>query len=173
MDTDPGMGKSVAELIVPPLSVPGYCANQSSSLRRSEGRSVRDLSWSWGPGARCHNVSRPSQLEVVNLCENMSRAGSRLDDALQDAPAASQVPEAAGRFQLIRFPSALLGRLWPAERVVAGLRVCRLLRRELSEHAGTILLVKKEDTAEISEELLRDFDRVSHLEVVLKWQGTA
>lgn len=91
----------------------------------------------------------------------------------------SKVPQSetsegrGGEHALLCLPSALLGRLWPAERVVLGRRVCSQLRRELSEHAGQILLVKRDgaDGSINFDALSADFRRVSHLSVALRWHG--
>eukprot|EP00961_Rhodomonas_salina_P206174 2783114-Rhodomonas_salina.2 len=74
---------------------------------------------------------------------------------------------------LLNLPSGLVGKLWPAERVVAGLRVCRQLHQELSETAGNIVLVKGAKAADFSEDaLVADFRRISHRDVALKWRAT-
>eukprot|EP00961_Rhodomonas_salina_P064739 871176-Rhodomonas_salina.1 len=75
------------------------------------------------------------------------------------------------KLDLLCLPSPLWGRIWPADRVVAGLRVCWHLRQELAEHAGTVLMVKSAE-AEIDEDALEaDFSYLSKLQVVLIWQG--
>ena len=38
-------------------------------------------------------------------------------------------------------PRVLLGRVWPAERVVMGMRVCKWMHKELVWHAEKVLLV--------------------------------
>eukprot|EP00961_Rhodomonas_salina_P056806 763323-Rhodomonas_salina.1 len=91
-----------------------------------------------------------------------------------DVPAATRnaaiaAAEGAGCPLLCLEPS-LIGRVWPAERVVAGLRVCKQIRRELLVHAGRVLVVKRPD-ATPDERLVSDLRRLGHLEVALKWRG--
>eukprot|EP00961_Rhodomonas_salina_P048379 649602-Rhodomonas_salina.1 len=76
----------------------------------------------------------------------------------------------AFRCSILRLPSSLLGRAWPAERVVLGLRACRQLHKELLEHAGNILLVTRADAEIRNDDLVQDFCRTSNLKVTLIWQ---
>eukprot|EP00286_Rhodomonas_abbreviata_P012588 CAMPEP_0181320520 /NCGR_PEP_ID=MMETSP1101-20121128/18168_1 /TAXON_ID=46948 /ORGANISM="Rhodomonas abbreviata, Strain Caron Lab Isolate" /LENGTH=318 /DNA_ID=CAMNT_0023428231 /DNA_START=54 /DNA_END=1007 /DNA_ORIENTATION=+ len=42
---------------------------------------------------------------------------------------------------IIDLPGSLLGRLWPAERVLVGMRACKYLRAELAHHASDCVMV--------------------------------
>eukprot|EP00961_Rhodomonas_salina_P238815 3227599-Rhodomonas_salina.4 len=72
--------------------------------------------------------------------------------------------------RLLGLPWALIGVLWPAERVIVGLRTCRSLRKELASHAQSIYLVRscKETVAE--SQLVVDLLRFSRNRVSLKWE---
>eukprot|EP00961_Rhodomonas_salina_P099500 1338482-Rhodomonas_salina.1 len=61
--------------------------------------------------------------------------------------------------------------MWPAERMVAGFRVCQHVRLELLEHAESILLVKRAEVEVSEETVAADFCRMSDIPVVLKWRG--
>eukprot|EP00961_Rhodomonas_salina_P261600 3535689-Rhodomonas_salina.1 len=75
------------------------------------------------------------------------------------------------RCSLLGLPSSVLGRAFPAERVVLGLRVCKQLRKELLGHAGSALLVKRADAEIHNIDLVEDLNRVSHLKLALRWAG--
>eukprot|EP00961_Rhodomonas_salina_P185406 2503259-Rhodomonas_salina.1 len=85
-------------------------------------------------------------------------------------PTAFRAPGERRGCDLVLLPSALLGSMWPAERVVAGLRVCRHIRQRLAEHAGNILMVKRMETDVSEDALVKDFGRVSLLKVAVKWR---
>eukprot|EP00961_Rhodomonas_salina_P046100 618879-Rhodomonas_salina.1 len=57
--------------------------------------------------------------------------------------------------KLLSLPPPLLAYVWPAERGVAGLRVCKQLRRDLLGHCTSILLVKQAD-ATVGEDCVRN-----------------
>eukprot|EP00961_Rhodomonas_salina_P120885 1627000-Rhodomonas_salina.1 len=95
---------------------------------------------------------------------------------------ADSTREPSGRCTLLCMPASLVGRAWPAQRMLMGLSVCQQLRRELPEHADGVLLVTRElawhldggekDEPLVSKDgLLKTFGRVSHLHVSLKWRG--
>eukprot|EP00961_Rhodomonas_salina_P220810 2985529-Rhodomonas_salina.1 len=48
---------------------------------------------------------------------------------------------------LLAFPSAVLARCWPPQRVLMGIRVCKRLRDELLLHVDEISLVKSREEA--------------------------
>eukprot|EP00961_Rhodomonas_salina_P048390 649678-Rhodomonas_salina.1 len=74
--------------------------------------------------------------------------------------------------RLLLLPSNVLGLLWPPERVVVGLRVCKSLRKDLIAHCGSILLVQKTDEKHFGCRLSEDFGRLpSALMVTLKWKA--
>eukprot|EP00961_Rhodomonas_salina_P173683 2342223-Rhodomonas_salina.1 len=60
--------------------------------------------------------------------------------------------------RLFLLPASLLGQLWPAERGVAGLRVCKQLRKDLKAHCTSILLVEQELFSENKRFVSKDFD---------------
>eukprot|EP00961_Rhodomonas_salina_P030767 413778-Rhodomonas_salina.1 len=65
----------------------------------------------------------------------------------------------------------LLGHVWPAERVVIGLRVCKQLRRELMVHCSSIALAQRGDTEVGVSGCLEDFRRLpEHVMVRLRWK---
>eukprot|EP00961_Rhodomonas_salina_P239014 3229513-Rhodomonas_salina.1 len=61
--------------------------------------------------------------------------------------------------------------MWPADRVVAGLRVCKQLHENLSENVGKVVLEKRAEADIHEDALITDLSRVSHLNVALKWRG--
>eukprot|EP00961_Rhodomonas_salina_P282240 3813531-Rhodomonas_salina.3 len=71
-----------------------------------------------------------------------------------EAPA----PTVAECRSLMLLPPAVLGYAWPAERMVAGLRVCKELRNGLMKHCRGIVLVQK------------DGAKISHMLVTLRWK---
>ena len=59
---------------------------------------------------------------------------------------------------LLLLDSSLLESIWPAQRVILGLRVCKKLREELHQHTSNVALVIKWcDTG-----LVRDFSLLAH-----------
>eukprot|EP00961_Rhodomonas_salina_P199217 2687255-Rhodomonas_salina.3 len=76
-----------------------------------------------------------------------------------------EVPaEALADCTLISLPPVLLGHVWPARRVVTGLRVCKQLRSALIVHSTSIVLVQRAGGRCVSE----DFRRLPpHLSVTL------
>eukprot|EP00961_Rhodomonas_salina_P223421 3021150-Rhodomonas_salina.3 len=82
----------------------------------------------------------------------------------------------AGECRLVSLPPVLLGHLWPAERGVVGLRVCKQLRRDLLCHCTSILLVAKAD-AMVCEDAIDVRKALNllppHLMVSLRWKNTS
>eukprot|EP00961_Rhodomonas_salina_P271944 3674735-Rhodomonas_salina.1 len=91
----------------------------------------------------------------------------------QRASARDGVPaETAAECILLSLPPTVLGHLWPAQRVVVGLRVCTQLRRDLPLQCASILLVQKADTR-LGDycRFVEDFGRIPlNLMVTLKWR---
>eukprot|EP00961_Rhodomonas_salina_P243307 3287774-Rhodomonas_salina.1 len=90
----------------------------------------------------------------------------------QEAGACGGVPaEMAAESRLLLLLPTLLGHLWPGERVVIGLRVCKQLRRDLLVHCGSVILVPKEEAILSCCCILEDFGRLpATLMVTLKWK---
>eukprot|EP00961_Rhodomonas_salina_P092681 1247284-Rhodomonas_salina.1 len=85
--------------------------------------------------------------------------------------------ETAAESKLLLLLPTVLGHLWPAERVVVGLRVCKQLRRDLLVHCGSIHLVQKAEAILNDCRISEDFGRLpQNLMITLKWkdrnQGT-
>ena len=59
--------------------------------------------------------------------------------------------------------SELLRRVWPPERVVAGLRVSKGIRKELILHSRGAILVVRAQYSSNEEEIAKDIRRISHL----------
>ena len=59
--------------------------------------------------------------------------------------------------------SELLRRVWPPERVVAGLRVSKGIRKELIVHSRGAILVVRAQCSSSEEEISKDIRRISHL----------
>eukprot|EP00288_Rhodomonas_lens_P003666 CAMPEP_0177738300 /NCGR_PEP_ID=MMETSP0484_2-20121128/26378_1 /TAXON_ID=354590 /ORGANISM="Rhodomonas lens, Strain RHODO" /LENGTH=246 /DNA_ID=CAMNT_0019252205 /DNA_START=82 /DNA_END=818 /DNA_ORIENTATION=- len=72
-------------------------------------------------------------------------------------------PEACA---LLGLPQPVLQKVWPAERVVMGLRVCHYLHQELCDN--NILLVETSGAELREEDVVQDFRRVSHCNVSVK-----
>eukprot|EP00961_Rhodomonas_salina_P174223 2349155-Rhodomonas_salina.3 len=65
------------------------------------------------------------------------------------------------KITICNLPPGLLGRLWPSERVVMGIRVCRSIRQQLASHAQDVVLRKgvgKQLTAGDVAKSVRRFD---------------
>eukprot|EP00961_Rhodomonas_salina_P259304 3503695-Rhodomonas_salina.2 len=70
--------------------------------------------------------------------------------------------------ELLSLTPALLGHLWPAERGVVGLRVCKQLRRDLIVHSGSIVLVGNANAMQCAPCVSADFRRLpQHILVML------
>ncbi len=73
---------------------------------------------------------------------------------------------------LLSLPSGLLESIWPAKRVVLGLRVCKKLREELHRHTSNVALVIKSDRETwYDERMVRDFGLFSHRGIEISIQG--
>eukprot|EP00961_Rhodomonas_salina_P221138 2989669-Rhodomonas_salina.1 len=72
---------------------------------------------------------------------------------------------------LLELPSAVLGMYWPAERVMAGLRVCKSIRKELLEHTGTIIVAKTPGASVGTDLFAADFWQERRRKVCLTWRG--
>lgn len=71
---------------------------------------------------------------------------------------------------LLCLPWGTIGKLWPAERVVMGLRVCKVLRHELLEHVHQVTLIKSKGTAASDLALAKDLARFGEQNAVtLTW----
>eukprot|EP00961_Rhodomonas_salina_P197987 2671482-Rhodomonas_salina.8 len=71
---------------------------------------------------------------------------------------------------LLSLPPALFKQLWPAERVVVGLRVCKQLRKDLMDNCASILLVQKVGAKLSVRHISKDLRRLpKNLPVTLKW----
>jgi len=57
----------------------------------------------------------------------------------------------------------LIRRVWPPERIVAGLRVSKGIRKELIVHSRGAILVVKAHCSSSKEEIAKDIRRISHL----------
>ena len=69
----------------------------------------------------------------------------------------------SGACSLLLLPSSLLESIWPAERVVLGLRVCKKLREELQRHSSNVaLVIKSHPEIWCQTRLVRDFSLLSH-----------
>eukprot|EP00961_Rhodomonas_salina_P099040 1332195-Rhodomonas_salina.2 len=71
-------------------------------------------------------------------------------------------------------PAGLLGKIWPAERVVAGLRVCRWLHDELLSHVHVVVLIlskgqQMQADANSVEQTMRFFQSLT---VHLRWNSS-
>eukprot|EP00961_Rhodomonas_salina_P268172 3624261-Rhodomonas_salina.1 len=91
---------------------------------------------------------------------------------MQWAPKRNGAHELFGRTasDLLSLPAnLLLARIWPAERVVVGLRACKLLRQELPGFARSILLVKRWEADVRDDTSAAPFS--PDTKVVLKWKG--
>eukprot|EP00288_Rhodomonas_lens_P019679 CAMPEP_0177690486 /NCGR_PEP_ID=MMETSP0484_2-20121128/791_1 /TAXON_ID=354590 /ORGANISM="Rhodomonas lens, Strain RHODO" /LENGTH=175 /DNA_ID=CAMNT_0019201031 /DNA_START=33 /DNA_END=556 /DNA_ORIENTATION=- len=80
--------------------------------------------------------------------------------------------QAVAEHRLLLLPPTVLGHVWPAERVVLGLRVCKQLRQDLLVHCGSIVLVQQKRGAELSVVgCTEDFRRLQqHMMVSLRWR---
>eukprot|EP00286_Rhodomonas_abbreviata_P023315 CAMPEP_0181304038 /NCGR_PEP_ID=MMETSP1101-20121128/8912_1 /TAXON_ID=46948 /ORGANISM="Rhodomonas abbreviata, Strain Caron Lab Isolate" /LENGTH=171 /DNA_ID=CAMNT_0023409719 /DNA_START=385 /DNA_END=897 /DNA_ORIENTATION=+ len=72
--------------------------------------------------------------------------------------------------QLQLLPRVLLGRVWPAERVVMGLRVCKWMHKELAAQVEKVLLVGF-DTAVKACAVRQSFSLFLSSQVSLRWRG--
>eukprot|EP00961_Rhodomonas_salina_P271978 3675190-Rhodomonas_salina.1 len=84
----------------------------------------------------------------------------------------SGVPaETVVQFRLLLLPPAVLGHLWPADRMVVGLRVCIQLRRDLLTQCTNMVLVQEADAVQSdSSSVLEDFRRLpQNLMLTLRW----
>eukprot|EP00961_Rhodomonas_salina_P261022 3527677-Rhodomonas_salina.1 len=74
-------------------------------------------------------------------------------------------------FRLLSLPPTVLGHLWPAERMVVGLRVCSQLRRDLITQCTNMVLVQKADAVLNDSSVSEDFRRLPrNLMLTLKWK---
>lgn len=69
---------------------------------------------------------------------------------------------------IFTLPWALVGQLWPADRVVLGRRVCRLLRHELLRHVPEVVLVPSACGSVSECQLIEDLVRVQESQVLLR-----
>eukprot|EP00961_Rhodomonas_salina_P033981 457363-Rhodomonas_salina.1 len=79
--------------------------------------------------------------------------------------------QAAEECTLLVLPPTVLGYVWPAERGIMGMRVCKQLRRDLIVHCGSVVLVQKAGTTLSEHCVSEDFRRLPEdLMVTLKWK---
>lgn len=73
---------------------------------------------------------------------------------------------------LLSLTPTVLGHVWPAEREVVGMRVCKQLRRDLIVHCSRIVLVGKAGATLVERCVSEDLCRLpENLMVTLKWEG--
>eukprot|EP00961_Rhodomonas_salina_P158372 2131776-Rhodomonas_salina.1 len=81
--------------------------------------------------------------------------------------------QAVSECRLLSLTPAVLGLVWPAERVVVGLRVCKELRRDLMVHCNGIVLAHGKGASLCERCLSEDFKRLpEHLTVTFKGNET-
>lgn len=101
-------------------------------------------------------------LPVVPMLEDMIEKVSQLRKPTDD-------------LHLMAIPLGVVGGLWPAERVVMGLRVCKSLHRELLLYAKDIMLQHRQSSKGVVDKdmIYQDFIRLHGLgaNVQLEWWG--
>eukprot|EP00961_Rhodomonas_salina_P213526 2883749-Rhodomonas_salina.1 len=78
--------------------------------------------------------------------------------------------QSMGDCKLLSMPPALLEQTWPAERGIAGLRVCKQLRRDLMIHCSSFILVQKAGTMPTESWVAEDLKRLPHHHLKVKWK---
>lgn len=79
-----------------------------------------------------------------------------------------QLKSRANAESLLRLPPALLGRLWPPERAVLGVSVCRFLRQELLCNMNDVVIVGKQ-CGGMQHEICSGLQRLRGRNVFLRW----
>eukprot|EP00961_Rhodomonas_salina_P169105 2278535-Rhodomonas_salina.1 len=101
-----------------------------------------------------------------NTTSKASKILRQRTNALGGVPAGTVV-----EVRLLSLPPVVLGHLWPADRVVVSLRVCKQLRRDLVTQCKRMVLAQKAEAVVSESSISEDCRRLpATLMVTLRWK---